>query len=93
MGYFSQNENAMCKKPNMDTHLMGCFIGLGIQNALILSMTNNDQRENKMQKAIDQIKNTKGIFWAEKINRIARYLSNKTGMNLQIATRIAQDLI
>jgi hypothetical protein len=65
----------------------------GIQNALILSMTNNNQRANKMQKRIDAIKNQKGLFQAEKINRIARFISNRMGMDMQKATQIAQNSI
>ena len=56
-------------------------------------MTNNDPRGNKMQKRIEAIKNQKGIFTAEKINRIARYISNRTGMDMRIATQIAQGTI
>jgi hypothetical protein len=51
------------------------------------------QKGKKMKKAIDQIRNTKGIFQAEKINRLARYIANTTGLDMQIATKNAQILL
>jgi hypothetical protein len=56
-------------------------------------MINNNQRGNKMLKRIEAIKNQKGIFTAEKINRIARYISNRTGLDMRIATLDAKILM
>jgi hypothetical protein len=46
-----------------------------------------------MLKRIEAIKNTKGIFRAEKINRIARYISNKTGLDMKVSTMDAKILL
>lgn len=50
-------------------------------------------KTQKIAKAASKIRNTKGIFRAEKINRLARYISNITKMDMQIATKLASTQI
>jgi hypothetical protein len=47
----------------------------------------------KIEKAINQIRNTKGIFTAEKVNRIARYIDNRLGLGMQLTTKMARKAV